>query len=295
VSRFLDSVHSARQRKSQRLQRLATEERNRRLAAIEKAHRPCSVIAIASNKGGVGKTTVASNLAVYLRALTESLPILIIGFDDQATLDRMFEVDGQAPKNDVVSAMREGTFASAIRLGRYGVHYVPTSPCASDLKQEIHEIGVLERALDRSGWRGLVIIDTKSDLEILTRNAIAASDLAVVVVSNQSSLDEAKKVFDLMSDWNRPWERARVLLSMVDLRIKYSEGESRDILSLLISQIRALDYPLFETFVSRSPKVEALATNPAGQLSSIIHAAEGSIVHEQMTALARDVKKTLGV
>ena len=292
MSRFLDSVNRAQWR---RLQRLADDEGNRRLTAVDSAERAYSVLVLTSNKGGVGKTTVASNLAVYLRALTESLPILVLGFDDQTTLDRMFDVGGSTPKNDVVSAMREGTFASAIRLGQYGVHYVPTSPIVSELKQEIRDVGTLQRVLDRSGWRGLVIIDTKSDLEILTRNAIAASDLAVVVVADHGSLAEAKKVFDLLSGWDRPWERARILLSMVDLRIKYREGESRDILSLLIAQIRAQDYPLFETFISRSPKVESLSTNPEGHISSILHGALSSVVHCQMLALAHDVKKALGV
>jgi cellulose biosynthesis protein BcsQ len=41
------------------------------------------VLAVVSNKGGVGKTTVATNLAVYLRAMREDLPILLIGLDDQ--------------------------------------------------------------------------------------------------------------------------------------------------------------------------------------------------------------------
>ena len=32
-------------------------------------------------KPGVGKTTIASNLAVYLRALRPDLPLLLVGFD----------------------------------------------------------------------------------------------------------------------------------------------------------------------------------------------------------------------
>ena len=55
--------------------------------------RPFRVLTITNNKGGIGKTTLAANLAVYIRALREDLPILVIGLDDQNTLDRFFSLD----------------------------------------------------------------------------------------------------------------------------------------------------------------------------------------------------------
>ena len=253
--------------------------------------RPFQVLTVAANKGGVGKTTIATNLAVFLRALREDLPILVLELDDQTMPDRMFAIDRSPPGLDIAAALRSGSLAEAARLGQYGVHYVPSSARISELKKEIEDPAYLQSVLLRTGWQGLVIIDTKSDLEILTQNAIAASDLSIVVVHDQASLQQAQKVFQLLDDWKLPRERARVLLSLVDRRIKYAQGE--DVLGFLLSRIREQGYPVFETFLSRSHSIEALYTNPEGRAHSILHGAKNSLVHRQMSHLAQDVLETL--
>jgi len=196
----------------------------------------------------------------------------------------------------VVGAMRGGSFSSAIRLGQYGVHYVATSPDVSDLKGEISDVYRLREILRETNWNGLVILDTKSDFEILTRNAIAAADLSVVVVHDHTSLLEAQKVYDFIERLGLPRDRARVLLSLVDRRIKFSTGDGSeriDILAHLLAEVRKQEYPLFESFISRSPKVEALYTNPFGRAISILHGAQESLIHLQMSHLARDILSCL--
>jgi cellulose biosynthesis protein BcsQ len=136
-------------------------------------------LTVTSNKGGVGKTTVATNLAVYFKALRPDLPM-------------------ETPRETMTSALRAGNFAPAVQLGQYGIHYVPTASDICEVKSEIRDPFHLQTVLHRTDWHGLIIIDTKSDLEILTRNAIAASDLAAVIVTDHSSLVEAKKIFDLV-------------------------------------------------------------------------------------------------
>jgi cellulose biosynthesis protein BcsQ len=254
---------------------------------------PLQVIAVASNKGGVGKTTLAANLPVYVRALHEDLPILVLGLDDQDLIGRMFALDGSRPERTILEALRHRDLASAIQLGQYGVHYVPPSPEISDLEAALSDPFALRDLLVRSGWNGLVVIDTKSDLGSLTQNAIAASELVLVPVSDRTSLDQAERIYAFFDAWQRPRARARIVLSLVDRRVKFRSGEQADILGLLLSEVHRRGYPLFESFVSRSPKIESLGTNPEGLVHSILHGAHGSLIHRQLVHLAGDVLRVL--
>jgi cellulose biosynthesis protein BcsQ len=254
-------------------------------------NRDFKVLTVASNKGGVGKTTIASNLAVYLRAMREDLPILVFGLDDQSILDRMFALHDHDGDADIAAGLRAGNLAPMVRLGQYGVHYIPSASDLGELKRELDDPLCILRALDRTGWKGLVIIDTKSDLEILTRNALAASDLALLPVKNDTSLCEAAKVFELLDDWAWPATRARIVLSMIDRRIKYRSEDTRDMLSLLVSRIRQAGHPLLESFLSASPKIESLSSNPSGKVESILVGGAGSAVGRQMQQLAEEVLK----
>jgi hypothetical protein len=248
--------------------RLVQSRESRNIMMSRARGRSFKVLTISSNKGGVGKSTISSNLAVYFRALREDLPILIFGLDDQSILDRMFCLDDRDHDQTVATGLRTGDFSSVIRLGQYGVHYIPSAPNASELKNEIQNPLCVLETLQRTNWNGVVIIDTKSDLEILTRNAV---------------LDE----------WSWPRERARIVLSMLDRRIKYRDGDDLDVLALLLRQIRKEGYPLLESFISGSPKIESLSTNPEGRVMSILQGAPNSIVHRQMHHVAEELLKAL--
>ncbi len=256
------------------------------------ASRPFRVLTVTNNKGGIGKTTLAANLAVYIRALREDLPILVVGLDDQNTLDRFFSLDPHAEAT-VLSGIQAGSFAGMSCEGQYGIHYVPSCDDVTPAKRLMHQPFDLQTILTRTGWRGLVILDTKSDFEILTRNAVAAGDLVLVVVKDLASLLQAEKVFRLLSDCGRRAECARVVLSMVDRRIKYPETENADVLALLISEIRRRGYPLLESFVSHSPKIASLEINPSGSLLPVLIGAPRSVIHQQLRQTAHDVLKLL--
>jgi cellulose biosynthesis protein BcsQ len=254
---------------------------------------PGRVLTVSSNKGGVGKTTLATNLAIYLRALHEELPILIFSLDDQGIIERMFGLEARPPGDaNVKHGWAERSFERMVHLGQYGVHYVPSAPDTALLKARAEDPQTLRRILERTEWPGLVIIDTKSDLEGLTRNALHAADRVLVPVSDWASLEEAGKVFAILARAGQP-ERARVVLTLIDRRT-HVESTGEELAERLRDEVIRRGWPIYQAAISRSPRVEAL-NSESGQPLSILHAARGTSVHRELRELAEEVAKDLGL
>jgi cellulose biosynthesis protein BcsQ len=250
------------------------------------------VLAVASNKGGVGKTTLVANLAIYLRALHDELAIAVLSLDDQGVLDRMFDLGTPHPgEGNLKHGWAERSFERLLRLGQYGIHFVPSSPDTAPLKARAEEIRTLRRILDRTEWEGLTLVDTKSDLEALTQNALYAADRVLVPVSDWASLEEAAKLLAILDRTGRGRERARLLLTLVDRRTRVTE-RGLDLAERLWGEIRSRRWPRYETWLSRSPRVEALNSQERHPLS-ILHHAQGTLVHREMRELAREVSRDL--
>jgi chromosome partitioning protein len=253
------------------------------------------IVTVSSNKGGVGKTTVATNLAIYTRALREDLPVLVVGLDDQGTLDRMFALRELRPGDgNLKHAWAERSLASAAQLGQYGVHFVPSPPDVALLKARAGDPRTLARILEQTAWPGLVIIDTKSDLEALTQNAYHAADRILVPVADWASLEEAEKIIALLERANLGSARARIVFTLVDRRSRVGGAEGPTLFGRLRDEVRRRGWAYYKTALSRSPRVETLNSGSRTPLS-ILHHAKGTEVHAQFRELTLEVLGDLGI
>jgi cellulose biosynthesis protein BcsQ len=250
------------------------------------------VLSVVSNKGGVGKTTVATNLAIYLRALHEDLPVALVTLDDQSIVERMFRVTPAGPEaTNLKHGWSVRCFDRALVLGEYGIHFVPPPPDTGPLKSRAQDPRTLARILEATDFEGLWIVDTKSDLEELTQNALFASDLVILPVADQASFEEAGKALERISrDGGRP-DRGRVLLTLVDRRTRVDENR-RDLEHRLARAVDEEGWPRFQTSISRSPRVEAL-NSATGTPRSILHHAKGTAIYRELRELAEEVGKLL--
>lgn len=246
------------------------------------------VLTISSEKGGVGKTTLATNLAIYLKALNEELPVTLFSFDNHFSVDRMFRIGRGGAKGDVHDLLSGQTAADLVETGEYGVQFIASSRRLSALRQRLHAPDVLARLLAESGLQGMVIIDTRPDLDVFTQNALYAADRVIVPVKDAPSLENCRNLFDFFQDAGLSRKALRILPCLVDSRIRY-DGPFKDPYQLLKAYAINRGYRCMEGYIAKSPKVESLNTNPEGKIYPVLTHGRGTDVHLQFAHLARQI------
>ena len=145
------------------------------------------VVAIANQKGGVGKTTTAINLGAELAA--RGFATLLIDLDPQANATAGLGLRSGA-QGSIYDVILDDQPLSAIRLEtpQPGLSLAPSGPDLAGAEVELVLLVAreqrLRRALEAAALPGfeLVIIDCPPSLGLLTINALTAADEVLVPV-----------------------------------------------------------------------------------------------------------------
>lgn len=147
-----------------------------------------TVFTIANQKGGVGKTTTAVNLAAALAE--KKIHTLLVDLDPQANATSAIGIEKQAGKSLYGPLRGEGTALEMITPTAY--EHLALIPSEEDLAAAEIELasvenyllklrGVLEAIRASNGYR-VIIIDCPPALGMLSMNSLAAADWLLITL-----------------------------------------------------------------------------------------------------------------
>ena len=147
------------------------------------------IISITNQKGGVGKTTTAINLATALATVDKK--VLVIDFDPQGNASTGFGIDQNERNEDVYSLLFEqSNFKDSIKTTKIkNLDVIPASINLSAAEIELSTIeektlklrSLFEKNQFLSDY-DYILIDCPPSLGTLTTNALAAADSALIPV-----------------------------------------------------------------------------------------------------------------
>ena len=255
------------------------------------------VIALANQKGGVGKTTTAINLAAAL--VEAGKHVLLIDLDPQGNASTGLGVGAGQRSATIYHVLTEGTTIAdaAIACGNEGLFLVPASPDLSGIDAELG--GVENRAQRlRHAVRGktegepiaaydYIIIDCPPSLNLLTVNAMTAAD--TVLVPLQCEFFALEGLTQLLATVKRVQARLNpalriegIVLTMYDRRNNLSAQVAEDVRENLADTV-------FETIIPRNVR---LSEAPSYAMPGLIYDPNcaGSIAYRALASeiLRRD-------
>ena len=229
-------------------------------------HGPAVVIALCNQKGGVGKTTTTINLGTTLAAVGET--VLILDLDPQGNASTGLGVPRQDRKvttYDVLSGDR--TMAEAVtKTAVPGLFIAPSHADLSGIELELgHAAGRSFRlreaiaALRDAALAGsapaftYVLIDCPPSLNLLTVNAMAAADAVFVPLQCEffalEGLSQLMRTVELVrGSLNPNLELQGVVLTMYDRRNSLSEQVASDVRAHFGEKV-------YETVIPRNVRV----------------------------------------
>ncbi|MBK9257585.1 MAG: ParA family protein [Saprospiraceae bacterium] len=216
------------------------------------------IIAIANQKGGVGKTTTAINLAAALAILDKK--VLLIDSDPQANATSGIGVSADQIVHDTYECLVEGIHPkdAILQTNTPNLSIMPSSIDLVGAEIELVNIPnrefqmkeMLDKIKDQYDY---IFIDCLPSLGLITINALTAADSVIIPVQCEFfSLEGYGKLKDTINLVNQALnpdlEIEGVVLSMYDQRLRMANMVIEEIRHIVTDRI-------FETIIHRNSKI----------------------------------------
>ncbi|MFG1299578.1 ParA family protein [Xanthobacter sp. V3C-3] len=221
------------------------------------------VLALANQKGGVGKTTTAINLGTALAAIGES--VLVVDLDPQGNASTGLGIDRRARSISTYDVLAgEATLRETVmETGVPHLHVAPSTLDLSGLELEIaserdrafrlrNALAALAADPDAPRF-SYVLVDCPPSLSLLTVNAMAAADAIVVPLQCEFFALEGlsqlmKTVEQVRVSLNPTLTIHGIVLTMYDGRNNLSEQVVQDVRQFMGDKV-------YETVIPRNVRV----------------------------------------